>query len=140
MAPATPWTRNWVGLLAFLCFLCLNVAPVSGDPGTSFTLAVKNSETEPLVSVNCYVFNGVGSYLGKVGATNSNGDVTFDLADGAYKFRVDYLGYQVWSEIYSVPTVVSGILTIPHEDLGIRVGGLNQGGEHYRFFNERTRF
>jgi RHS repeat-associated protein len=127
MAPARAWTRNLVGLLALLCFLCLGVAPVSGDPGSLFTLTVKKTETEPLVGVNCYAFNGAGSYLGMSGATDSNGHVTFDFADGTYKFRVDYLGYQFWSEVYSVPTSLSGTLTIPHQNVAISVVGVDQG-------------
>lgn len=30
--------------------------------------------------------------------TDDQGQVSFDLADGEYKFRADYLGYQFWSE------------------------------------------
>ena len=127
MAPKTTSTRNLFCLLALFCFVNLSALPVYGDPGTPFTLTVNKSETEPLVGVNCYVFSGGGSYLGKAGATNSSGDVTFDLADGSYKFRIDYLGYQFWSQIYSVPTSVSGVLTIPHEEVVIGVEGLNQG-------------
>ena len=127
MAPAKPSTRNFLGLFALLGFLCLTAGPVSGGPGTPFALTVKKSETEPMVGVNCYVFNGAGSYLGMSGTSNAGGTVSFNLSDGVYKFRADYQGYQFWSEIYSVPTSLSGTFTIPHQDVVIRVEGLDQG-------------
>ena len=73
------------------------------DGGGNFTLTVK-ANTDPLVGVNCYVFNDEGSYLGLTGVTNSNGQYSFELSTGNYKIRVDYLGYQFWTNVYSVPT------------------------------------
>ena len=54
------------------------------------------------------MFNEAGIYLGISGTTDSGGLVSFNLSNGAYKFRVDYLGYQFWSEVYSVPTPCQG--------------------------------
>ena len=53
--------------------------------------------------------------------------MAFDLADGAYKFRVDYLGYQFWTDAHSVPDTLSDILTVPHQDVTITVESFYQG-------------
>jgi hypothetical protein len=42
---------------------------------------------------------------------------------------VDYLGYQFWSEVYTVPTVLSGTLSIPHQNITITVEGVYQGSQ-----------
>ena len=95
--------------------------------GGTFAFTVKRSETEPLSGLSCYVFNGAGSYLGLSASSDSSGTVSFNLANGTYNFRVDYLGYQFWSDIFSVPASLSGTLMIPHQDVVIRVEGLSQG-------------
>jgi hypothetical protein len=88
------------------------------------------SASAPLAGVNCYVFNEAGIYLGINGTTDSVGLVSFNLSNGAYKFRADYLGYQFWSEVYSVPTQLSGALDIPHHDTVVRVEGISQTLAH----------
>ena len=40
---------------------------------------------------------------------------------GANETRGDYLGYQFWSSIESVPTTLSDVLAIPHQDVTITV-------------------
>jgi len=62
--------------------------------------------------------------------TDSGGLVSFNVSNGAYKFRVDYLGYQFWTEIYSVPSSLSGTLTIPHQDVTVSGMVLNQGSPY----------
>ncbi len=103
-----------------------NPVTISTGGGT-FALALKKNETEPLSGLSCYVFNDRGSYLGISRTSDVGGAVFFDLSDGVYQFRVDYLGYQFWSEIYSVPAHLSGTLSIPHQDVVVRVEGVNQG-------------
>ena len=76
-----------------------------------------------LAGVKCYVFNEGGSYLGMSGVSGSDGTTGFDLSDGTYKFRVDYLGCQFWSEVYNVPSTLSGALTLTHQDVVITVEG-----------------
>ncbi len=95
--------------------------------GGIFSLTIKQSDTEPLSGLRCYAFNGAGSYLGLNATSDTAGIVAFDLSDGVYKFRVDYLGYQFWSDVYAVPNSLAGNLTIQHEDVVIRVEGVNQG-------------
>ncbi|MFH1079066.1 MAG: carboxypeptidase regulatory-like domain-containing protein [Pseudomonadota bacterium] len=105
-----------------------NAVELSAGGGT-FTLTVLKGASDPLTAVNCYVFNEAGSYLGLSGATNSSGQVIFGLANGSYKFRVDYLGYQFWTDLYTVPTTLTGSLTIPHQDSTITVEGVYQGSQ-----------
>ena len=92
--------------------------------GGNFTFTVLKGETDPLVGVKCYVFTETGSYLGVYGTTDENGQVSFDLATGQFKYRVDYLGYQYWSNVYDVPTTLNDILTIPHQEVIITVEAL----------------
>ncbi|MCG2774401.1 MAG: hypothetical protein L6406_01870 [Desulfobacterales bacterium] len=89
--------------------------------GGSFTVTIQTDTTEPLVGVKCYVFNESITYLGLFGATDSNGDVSFDLADGTYKFRADYLGSQFWSEVVAVPDVSTTEVIIEEETVEVTV-------------------
>jgi hypothetical protein len=90
--------------------------------GGQFTLGVDNGQT-PLVGVKAYVFSPSGTYLGMTSTTNASGQVSFALARGSYKFRVDHQGYQFWSDVYTIPTSPSGILSIPHRKVTISVQG-----------------
>jgi len=94
--------------------------------GGMFDLSVLADVNTPLTGVDCYVFNDSGVYLGMSSTTNNAGQVSFDLADGAYKFRVDYLGYQFWSDEYAVPGVFSAEVAVPHQDVGFTVNSLFQ--------------
>ena len=95
--------------------------------GGSFTLRVLKDATEPLSGVKCYVFDENGSYLGISGTTGNSGEVAFNLADGGVKFRVDYLGYQFWSDLIDVPDLLEPTVTIPHQDVAITVKGVFEG-------------
>jgi hypothetical protein len=97
--------------------------------GGTFTFEVMKSATEPLFGVKCYVFSEGGSYLGISGATDNNGMVSFDLSDGTYSVRIDYLGYQFWSDVFHVPTTLSETLTLTHQDVVIIVEGFYQQPE-----------
>ena len=55
------------------------------------------------------------------GTTDASGQVLFDLVDGDYRFRADYLGYQFWSSDSSVPTVLTDVLSIVHSDVTMTV-------------------
>ncbi len=104
------------------------VNPISiSTGGGALSFTVLKGPGNPLTSVNCYVFNEAGTYLGMSAATDSNGQVAFNLSDGSYKIRVDYLGYQFWSQVYSVAGDISGTLTIAHQDITITVQGEYQG-------------
>ncbi|MCJ7683172.1 MAG: chitobiase/beta-hexosaminidase C-terminal domain-containing protein, partial [Desulfobacteraceae bacterium] len=109
--------------------------------GGAFTVTVLKGASEPLVGVNGYVFNEEGSYLGMFGATNSDGQATFDLSDGAYKFRVDYLGYQFWSDVVTIPNVSSVEVLIDQEEVEVAVAmgsGPAEGVKVYLFSEADT--
>ena len=83
--------------------------------GGSFTVTVSRGGGVPLSGVKCYVFGVQGIYLGLYGSTDAEGRVAFDLADGSYRFRIDYLGDQFWTAAATVPDTLSIDLDIPHE-------------------------
>jgi hypothetical protein len=89
--------------------------------GGSFTLTVNKAENTPLVGMSCYLFDAAGSYLGQQAVTNDQGQVGFNLSNGDYKIRVDYLGYQFWTDPFTIPNTSQLTQTIPHQDIGIQV-------------------
>ncbi len=104
--------------------------------GGSFTVSVLKAHAQPLAGVKCYVFSADDAYLGLYGATDGSGQVFFDLADGNFKFRVDYLGTQFWSNVVSVPEVLSTDMAIAHEAVEVTVStgaGPVEGGKVYLF-------
>jgi RHS repeat-associated protein len=52
--------------------------------------------------VNVYLFKGTGAYLGRYNVTDGNGQTSFLIPTGAYKFRVDYSGTQYWSDVVNI--------------------------------------
>jgi hypothetical protein len=109
--------------------------------GGAFTVTVLKGASEPLLGVNCYVLNEEGSYLGMFGATNSDGQATFDLSDGAYKFRVDYLGYHFWSDVVTIPNISSVEVLIDQEEVEVAVAmgsGPAEGVKVYLFSETDT--
>jgi hypothetical protein len=88
--------------------------------GGDFVLTV-DTGSGPLVGVNVYAFTSGGSYLGMYGNTDDNGIVSFGIGEGSYKFRVDHIGYQFWTEIFDVPDTLSGTFTIQHQNVVITV-------------------
>jgi len=95
--------------------------------GGSFTLTVLKGESGPLSGANCYVFSAAGSYLGLSRTTGGNGQVSYSLADGSYKFRIDYLGSQFWTDIVTVPETMSLTKTIAHQSVTVTVMGSLSG-------------
>jgi len=91
--------------------------------GGAFTLTVLKGLDDPLVDVKCYLFNGSGTYLGENENTSSDGEVTFNLADGDYKIRIDHTGYQFWTPDFTVPDTLSVTHTIAHQDVTVTVEG-----------------
>lgn len=89
--------------------------------GGNFTLTVEKAPGEPMESIKCYLFTETGSYLGHNTTTNAQGEAAFELANGSYKIRTDYLSYQFWTPVFTVPD--NGILThtIAHSDVTITV-------------------
>jgi len=89
--------------------------------GGNFTLTVEKAPGQPMESITCYLFTEAGSYLGHSKATNGQGEAPFELADGNYKIRTDYLGYQFWTPVFTVPDTDALTHTIAHSDVDITV-------------------
>ncbi|MFH1980587.1 MAG: putative Ig domain-containing protein [Pseudomonadota bacterium] len=89
--------------------------------GGTFALTVLRGENTPLTGARCYVFTAGGAYLGKNEVTSSEGQVSFPLADGSYKIRVDHLGYQYWTSVFDVPVTLSNVFTIAHQDVSVSI-------------------
>jgi YD repeat-containing protein len=105
------------------------IKPITTNTGGgSFTLTVLKGASDPLIGAKCYAFSATGSYLGLSGTTGSNGQVSYSLADGDYKFRIDYLGSQFWTDVVTVPTTTSLTKTIAHQNVTITVMGSLSGG------------
>lgn len=96
------------------------------DGGGNFSLKVKvNSDS--LVGVKCYAFNSSGAYIGSSGITDANGQYVFALSSGSYKFRVDYMGYQFWTDVYSVPDQLAADFVIAEQAVSVNVNTNYQG-------------
>ncbi|WP_155324681.1 carboxypeptidase regulatory-like domain-containing protein [Desulfosarcina ovata] len=95
--------------------------------GGSVTLTLETANGAPMSGVNCYVFSETGSYLGLKGSTGDSGQTSFDLADGTFQFRVDYLGYQYWSGAVTVPYTLVETMTIAHTDVTLTFQADYQG-------------
>ena len=94
--------------------------------GGSFTFTVEKSAGQPLAGAKCYVFTSSGVYVGMLGATNEQGQVFFNLAQGIFKLRVDHLGYQFWSPPYDTSTTLSDVLNLNEHDMVVTVQGSYQ--------------
>jgi RHS repeat-associated protein len=99
-----------------------NPIPISTGGGV-FTLRVEKTPGVPLVGASCYLFSGSGAYLSQQVLTNGQGEAGFNLADGSYKIRADYLGYQYWTSVFTVPGAASLTHSIPHQDVTVTVRG-----------------
>lgn len=93
--------------------------------GGAFNLTVLKDAQNPLIDQKTYLFDSNGYYLGIQDTTDSNGQITFDLPEGMFEFRIDTLGYQFWSSVYDVPEVLSDVLTIPHQDITVTIQGID---------------
>ncbi|MFH2049758.1 MAG: RHS repeat-associated core domain-containing protein [bacterium] len=102
----------------------VNLVPMDIGGGT-LTATVQKAAAQPLAGVKVYLFSQSGAYLGINATTDANGQVGFQISGGDYKLRVDYLGYQFWSDIASVSIDADIIVDIPHQDKTITVTGLN---------------
>jgi hypothetical protein len=66
--------------------------------GGTFQLNVKTDSGQPLAGLKCRLFNKNKRYLKLSAFTNEAGVATFNLRNGTYRFRVDYLGRHFWSD------------------------------------------
>ena len=95
--------------------------------GGLFTLRVEKGAGVALADKPVYVFTPSGSYLNLTAQTNAQGEATFGLAAGWYRFRVDYMGYQFWCDALEVPSTLSHTMSIPHRESTITVNTFYTG-------------
>lgn len=89
----------------------------TGGGNLSFTLLKEVGV--PIENVKCYLFNSEGQYLGYHDITDNSGTISFGLAEGDYKIRIDYLGYQFWTDEYHLKGNITDEKIIPHGDVTI---------------------
>jgi len=80
--------------------------------------------TGALADAKAYVFNPAGTYLNISGTTDASGMVSFSLISGNYRIRLDYLGYQYWTDIITIPDTTETVLSIPHSNRAVTVQGI----------------
>lgn len=89
--------------------------------GGQFTFLAQTDSNESINGMRCYVFTENYSYIGLYGATDNSGEAFFDLANGTYLFRFNYMGEQFWSDPVIVPDQLSYQMTLAHESAEVRV-------------------
>jgi hypothetical protein len=97
----TTWGR---GISAQVTLQADQVNPVSiSTGGGTVSLSVHNGSAGAVAGAACYLFTDSGVYLNMSRTTDAAGAAGFDLVDGSYKIRVDYLGASFWTESFTVP-------------------------------------
>jgi RHS repeat-associated protein len=89
--------------------------------GGTLAVTVRSGDATVLTGAPCYLFTATGTYLGQKSTTDENGLVAFDVADGSYKIRVDYLGYQYWSESITALETLAASMLIAHQDVAVQI-------------------
>ena len=79
----------------------VNEVDISVGGGT-FQLNVKADSGQPLAGLKCRLYNKNKRYLKLSASTSEAGVATFNLKNGTYRFRVDYLGRHFWSDRVTV--------------------------------------
>jgi YD repeat-containing protein len=95
--------------------------------GKLLQATVRKDAQTPQSGLKVYLFNGIGSYLGQIQTTSTAGVAGFDVAQGTFKVRADYLGYQFWSSAVAVVNPTNIDLIIPHHTVNITANGTYQG-------------
>ncbi|MCG8688893.1 MAG: chitobiase/beta-hexosaminidase C-terminal domain-containing protein [Desulfobacterales bacterium] len=91
--------------------------------GGLLTVTLQKDSFEPIADIKLYLYNPDGTYLGESAITNENGQVEFELTDGDYTVRADYLGYCFWTETATVLEDTALDLTLDHKDVIVTVKG-----------------
>lgn len=79
------------------------------------TVRVQSQTGDAYPNLPVYAFDGT-VYTGFHGTTDANGNVTFTLPQGSYRFRADYDGVQFWSaqtNECTLPGCTSATVTLP---------------------------
>ncbi|MBF0225021.1 MAG: Ig-like domain-containing protein [Desulfobacterales bacterium] len=98
----------------------INPVGISAGGGT-LNVTVNSGSESPMQAIKTYLFSASGSYLNQTKTTDANGAVQYNLADGSYKIRADYMGYQFWSAEINVSSNMDIQIIIPHQTVDITV-------------------
>jgi len=113
---------SYVAHLVVLLFVALFFSTAAW--AQNLEVNVETSKGRALSGLNVYAFIESGSYTGINATTDGNGTAIFDLDDfeaGTYKFRVDYLSYQFWSQVVSLPETSTVDVVIEEETAEVTV-------------------
>ncbi|MBW2345604.1 MAG: RHS repeat protein, partial [Deltaproteobacteria bacterium] len=104
-------------------------------------VSVTTSKGRNLTGINVYAFTESGSYTGLNAVTDDQGVASFEtdqFSDGNYKFRADYVSYQFWSSVITVPGTYSAEVVIEEEtaEITVTVAGEAKEGVTVYVFNE----
>jgi hypothetical protein len=103
-----------------------NFVPINAGGGV-LHLTTQKVEDLPMPGLKVFLFNAAGTYLGRSATTDASGQVEFSVPEALYKLRVDYLGYQFWSEAVLVVEDTAMEMPIIHRPVEIAVQGSFQG-------------
>ena len=116
--------KGLAGIIIILSLAVLfSTAAICAAANGILQVTIEKSAQSPMAGIPVYLFTENGSYLGQHQTTDSQGKVAFNLAEGTYKIRVDYLGYKFWSPVYTINGDLSETLIIPYQDVNITVQG-----------------
>jgi hypothetical protein len=90
----------------------------------NLAVTVVTDKGRELSGIKVYAFTEPGSYTGKNSTTDESGTALFgleDFEDGNYKFRVDYLGSQFWSQMVTMPGTAAIEVMIEEETVAVAV-------------------
>jgi hypothetical protein len=92
----------------FFLFALLLTTAIFSTPSFAddFEVNVTFSQSGAVSGLKVCAFTETGSYTGLNVTTDASGTAIFDKAnftEGRYKFRVDYLNGQFWSDVASIP-------------------------------------
>lgn len=105
---------------------------------TTVTVTVLDDLSEPLDGISVFAFDGA-AYTGNSAITDTNGEASFDLANGGYRFRADVNGTQYFSDNQNhcvAPTCTATSMEIPRAvvvTVTSSAGGFEEGLSVYAF-------
>ena len=91
--------------------------------GGRLQATVQQNESTPMPGLRVYLFSSKGSYLNIYGTTDDSGTVGFNVTEADYLLRIDYLGYQFWSEVMHVVTDTTEAIEMAHQPAELTVQG-----------------